>query len=324
MSLGFDRHRRLRKTPYLRDMVRETKIDVEDLIYPLFIKEGLSGREPIASMPGIERLGLDVLEEEILEIRNLGILSVIVFGIPLHKDCQGSAAYQENGIVQEAIRKIKKTVPEMVVIADTCLCEFTDHGHCGLIQDEKIVNDTSLEVLTKVAISQAKAGADIIAPSNAMDGYVYAIREGLDKEGFLDIPILAYSIKFASSYYGPFRDAANSAPQFGDRRSYQMDIANRREALREVESDVKQGADMVMVKPALAFLDIVRDVRERVNRPIVAYSVSGEYSMMKVAASAGLINEQGLVMESLIGMKRAGADLIITYYAKEVAAWLRK
>lgn len=324
MSISFERHRRLRKTPYLREMVKETRLEIEDLIYPLFIKEGLRGREPIESMPGINRLGLDVLEEEVIALKDLGILSVIVFGIPLHKDGHGSGAYDEQGIVQEAIRRMKKVAPELVIIADTCLCEFTDHGHCGLVQEGEILNDVSLEVLTQVAISQAKAGADIIAPSNAMDGYVYAIREGLDKAGFLDVPILSYAIKFASSYYGPFRDAANSAPQFGDRRSYQMDIANRREALREVDSDVKQGADMVMVKPALAFLDIIRDVRERVNLPIVAYSVSGEYSMMKLAAREGLINEQALVIESLTGMKRAGADLIITYYAKELALWLRK
>ncbi|QPA30254.1 porphobilinogen synthase [Thermaerobacillus caldiproteolyticus] len=323
-SLHFDRHRRLRQTANLRAMVRETHLHVEDLIYPIFVVEGKETKQEVRSMPGVYQLSLDHLNDEIAEVVELGIKSVIVFGVPAEKDEVGSQAYCEHGIVQQAIRQIKAHYPELVVIADTCLCEYTSHGHCGVIENEQVVNDSSLELLVKTAVSQAKAGADIIAPSNMMDGFVAAIRQGLDEAGFTHVPIMSYAVKYASAFYGPFRDAADSAPQFGDRKTYQMDPANRLEAFREAESDVREGADFLMVKPALAYLDIIRDMKNHFHLPIVAYNVSGEYSMVKAAAQNGWINEKEIVMEMLIGMKRAGADLILTYFAKDVARWLNE
>ncbi|SFA38934.1 porphobilinogen synthase [Parageobacillus thermantarcticus] len=323
-TLRFDRHRRLRQTANLRAMVRETHIHVDDLIYPIFVVEGSGVKREVPSMPGIYQFSLDRLNEEIDEVVQLGIKSVIVFGVPAEKDEVGSQAYCEHGIVQRAIRQIKENYPDVVVIADTCLCEYTSHGHCGVVENEQVLNDPSLELLVKTAVSQAKAGADIIAPSNMMDGFVAAIRQGLDEAGFTNVPIMSYAIKYASAFYGPFRDAADSAPQFGDRKTYQMDPANRREAFREAESDVREGADFLMVKPALSYLDIIRDIKNHFHLPIVAYNVSGEYSMVKAAAQNGWINEKDIVMEMLVSMKRAGADLIMTYFAKDVARWLNE
>lgn len=324
MKWQFDRHRRLRQSANLRAMVRETHLHVDDFIYPIFVIEGENVKQEIPSMPGIFQFSLDRLNEEVVEAVRLGIKSVIVFGIPAEKDEIGSQAYCEHGIVQQAIRQIKQTYPELVVIADTCLCEYTSHGHCGVVENEQVLNDPSLELLVKTAVSQAKAGADIIAPSNMMDGFVTAIRHGLDEAGFAHVPIMSYAVKYASAFYGPFRDAANSAPQFGDRKTYQMDPANRLEAFREAESDVHEGADFIMVKPALAYLDIIRDMKNHFHLPIVAYNVSGEYAMVKAAAQNGWVNEKQIVMEMLIGMKRAGADLILTYFAKDVARWLQE
>jgi porphobilinogen synthase len=323
-TLPFDRHRRLRQSANLRAMVRETHLHVDDLIYPIFVVEEKGVKREIPSMPGIYQFSLDRLNEEMDEVVQLGIKSVIVFGVPAEKDEVGSQAYCEHGIVQEAIRQIKANYPDIVVIADTCLCEYTSHGHCGVVENEQVLNDPSLELLVKTAVSQAKAGADIVAPSNMMDGFVAAIRQGLDEAGFTNVPIMSYAIKYASAFYGPFRDAADSAPQFGDRKTYQMDPANRLEAFREAESDVREGADFLMVKPALAYLDIIRDIKNHFHLPLVAYNVSGEYSMVKAAAQNGWINEKDIVMEMLIGMKRAGADLIITYFAKDVARWLNE
>jgi porphobilinogen synthase len=323
-SLQFNRHRRLRQTANLRAMVRETHLHVEDLIYPVFVVEGEDTKQEVSSMPGVYQLSLDRLNDEMAEVVELGIKSVIVFGVPAEKDEIGSQAYCEHGIVQQAIRQIKENYPELVVIADTCLCEYTSHGHCGVVENGQVLNDPSLELLVKTAVSQAKAGADIIAPSNMMDGFVAAIRQGLDEAGFTHVPIMSYAVKYSSAFYGPFRDAANSAPQFGDRKTYQMDPANRLEAFREAESDVREGADFLMVKPALAYLDIIRDMKNHFHLPIVAYNVSGEYSMVKAAAQNGWINEKEIVMEMLIGMKRAGADLILTYFAKDVARWLKE
>jgi porphobilinogen synthase len=323
-TLPFDRHRRLRQSANLRAMVRETHLHVDDLIYPIFVVEEKGVKREIPSMPGIYQFSLDRLNEEMDEVVQLGIKSVIVFGVPAEKDEVGSQAYCEHGIIQEAIRQIKANYPDIVVIADTCLCEYTSHGHCGVVENEQVLNDPSLELLVKTAVSQAKAGADIVAPSNMMDGFVAAIRQGLDEAGFTNVPIMSYAIKYASAFYGPFRDAADSAPQFGDRKTYQMDPANRLEAFREAESDVREGADFLMVKPALAYLDIIRDIKNHFHLPLVAYNVSGEYSMVKAAAQNGWINEKDIVMEMLIGMKRAGADLIITYFAKDVARWLNE
>ncbi|MGG3683244.1 MULTISPECIES: porphobilinogen synthase [Aeribacillus] len=320
--LSFARHRRLRHTANLRAMVRETRLHKEDLIYPIFVVEGENQKNPVQSMPGVFQVSLDLLNEEIEEVVKLGIKSVILFGIPHEKDEVGSGAYHDHGIVQRAIAQIKQQHSDLVVIADTCLCEYTDHGHCGVVENGQIVNDASLKLLAKTAVSQAKAGADIIAPSNMMDGFVAAIREALDEEGFVHIPIMSYAVKYASAFYGPFREAAESTPKFGDRKTYQMDPANRLEALREAEADVEQGCDFLIVKPALSYLDIVRDVKNHFNLPVVAYNVSGEYSMIKAAAENGWIDEKGTVLEMLTSMKRAGADLIITYHAKDVARWL--
>lgn len=324
MALTFDRHRRLRKSAAMRTLVRENHVRVEDLIYPLFVVEGTGIKNEIASMPGVYQLSLDMLAEEMKEIVELGIQSVLMFGVPEHKDACGTEAYNDEAITQQAIRQIKEAHPEMIVIADTCLCEYTDHGHCGVIHEGEVVNDETLALLGKTAVSQAKAGADIIAPSNMMDGFVIAIREALDEAGFQHIPIMSYAVKYASSFYGPFRDAAGSTPQFGDRKSYQMDAANAREGLREAASDVKEGADFLIVKPGLAFMDMVLRLRENFNLPIVAYNVSAEYSMVKAAAQNGWIDEERIVMETLVGFKRAGADLIITYHAKDVAKWLAR
>ncbi|MDW0112403.1 porphobilinogen synthase [Sporosarcina saromensis] len=321
-QLQFRRNRRLRNSSTLRSMVRETHLRKEDFIYPLFVIEGENVKNEINSMPGIYQLSLDRLLEEIKEVHALGIPSVILFGIPAEKDAVGTGAYAAEGIVQQATRLIKEAYPDLVVIADTCLCEYTDHGHCGVVHGDKVLNDPSLDLLVKTAISQAEAGADIIAPSNMMDGFVIAIRQGLDAAGFEHIPIMSYAVKYASAYYGPFRDAADSAPQFGDRKTYQMDPANRMEALREAESDVVEGADFLIVKPALSYLDIMRDVKNNVLLPVVAYNVSGEYSMVKAAAQNGWINEKEIVLETLTSMKRAGADLIMTYHAKDAARWL--
>ena len=320
----FARHRRLRSSAAMRDLVRETEITVKDLIYPMFIIEGNNIKNEVASMPGVFQLSLDNLAKEIKELQSLQIKAVMLFGVPAEKDTEGTGAYAEDGIVQEATRLIKDTYPEMLVIADTCLCEYTSHGHCGVIGKEDVDNDASLELLAKTAVTQAEAGADIIAPSNMMDGFVTVIRSALDDAGFSNIPIMSYAVKYASAFYGPFRDAADSTPSFGDRKTYQMDVANRREALREAQSDVDEGADFLIVKPGLAYLDIMRDVSNHFNLPIVAYNVSGEYSMVKAAAQNGWIDEEAVVMEKLIAMKRAGADLILTYYAKDVAKWLAK
>lgn len=320
----FDRHRRLRSTASIRDLVRENHLIKDDLIMPVFVDATIKDKEEIASMPGIYRFSLAAVLDEIKEIVDLGIQSVIIFGIPDHKDDDGSGAWEENGVVQQAIRKIKAAYPDLIVIADTCLCEYTSTGHCGIVKDHRVLNDESLVYNTKTAVSQVKAGADMVAPSNAMDGFVAAIREGLDKAGFQNTPIMSYSVKYASSFYGPFRDAADGAPQFGDRKGYQMDPANRLEALREVASDEKEGADFVMVKPAMAFLDIMRDVRNHTNLPLVAYNVSGEYAMIKAASQNGWIDEDQIVKETLVGMKRAGADLIITYFAKDAAQRINK
>lgn len=324
MAQTFDRHRRLRKSGAMRNLVRENHVRVEDLIYPLFVVEGTGIKNEIPSMPGVYQLSLDTLAEEMKEIVALGIQAVLMFGVPTHKDACGTEAYNDDAITQQAMRLIKEAHPEMLVIADTCLCEYTDHGHCGVIHEGEVVNDETLKLLGQTAVSQAKAGADIIAPSNMMDGFVIAIREALDEAGFEHIPIMSYAVKYASAFYGPFRDAAGSTPQFGDRKSYQMDAANAREGLREAASDVKEGADFLIVKPGLAFMDMVLRLRENFNLPIVAYNVSAEYSMVKAAALNGWIDEERIVMETLVGFKRAGADLIITYHAKDVAKWLAR
>ncbi|MGP7816815.1 porphobilinogen synthase [Niallia sp. 01092] len=324
MTLEFTRHRRLRQSASMRALVRETYLHIDDLIYPIFVAEGENIKREISSMPGIYNLSLDRLAEEMDEVQALGIKSVLLFGIPLEKDECGTQAFHDHGIVQEAIRFIKKNYPEIVVIADTCLCEYTSHGHCGIVEEGYVLNDESLELLVKSAVSQAEAGADIIAPSNMMDGFVAAIRQGLDKAGFINIPIMSYGVKYSSAFYGPFREAADSTPQFGDRKAYQMDPANRLEALREAESDVAEGADFLIVKPGMPYLDIVRDMKNALHLPIVIYNVSGEYSMVKAAAQNGWIDEQKTVMEMLVGMKRAGADLIITYFAKDAARWLKE
>ncbi|MBD8500797.1 porphobilinogen synthase [Paenibacillus arenosi] len=325
------RLRRLRKTAGIRSLVRETILTVDDFIMPIFVTHGEGIKSPIGSMPGVYHFSLDKLDEEVDAIVELGLKSVIVFGVPSEKDEVGSSGYDSNGIVQQAIRRLKARHPELVVIADTCLCQFTDHGHCGMVHVHEVNgqmigevdNDASLALLAKTAVSQAEAGADIIAPSNMMDGFVTAIRQGLDEAGYTDVPIMSYSVKYASAFYGPFRDAVHSTPQFGDRKTYQMDPANAREALREAEADVAEGADMLMVKPALAYMDIIRTLKEQYDLPVVAYNVSGEYSMVKAAALQGWIDERAVVSEMLLGMKRAGADLIITYFAKDIAGWLK-
>ncbi|MCL4079357.1 porphobilinogen synthase [Coriobacteriia bacterium Es71-Z0120] len=317
------RPRRLRRSETLRAMVRETSLDVRDLIYPLFVEFGEGVKREVPSMPGVYNMSLDQLPAEIDELKALGIPAVILFGIPASKDEAGSGAYAEDGIVQQAIRTIKAHDPDFFVITDVCMCEYTSHGHCGILDEGGcVMNDVTLEMLAQTAVSHAEAGADMVAPSDMMDGRVGAIRSALDAEGFTDVPIMAYSAKYASAYYGPFRDAADSAPAFGDRRAYQMDPANGEEALREVLLDIEEGADIVMVKPALAYLDIVRRVKDEFGYPTAAYNVSGEYAMVKAAAARGWIDERRVVLETLTSMKRAGADLILTYHAKDVARWL--
>ena len=318
------RFRRLRANPAMRRMVRETRIDPAELIYPIFVAEGENIKNPVDSMPTVYQYSIDRLEEILPQIAGSGISGLLIFGIPAHKDARGTEAYNDEGITQRAIRYIKAHYPDMIVIADVCLCEYTDHGHCGLVCGCRILNDETLPLLSAMSVSLAKAGADIIAPSDMMDGRVAAIRKSLDENGFTDTPIMAYSAKFASGYYSPFRDAAHSAPGFGDRKTYQMDPANGREALREIEDDIREGADMVMVKPALAYLDVLKSARERFDLPLVAYNVSGEFSMVKAAAQMGWIDERRIVMENLTAIKRAGADIIITYHALDAAAWIKE
>ncbi len=319
------RMRRLRRTEKIRGMVRETVLTKNDLIYPIFVDETIEERVEIASMPAQYRLPLSEVRDEALEVVSLGIPAIILFGIPEHKDEVGSEAYNSEGIIQRAVEEIKDEVgDDLVVITDVCLCEYTSHGHCGVVEDGEILNDPTLELLAKEAVSHAEAGADIVAPSDMMDGRVAKIREALDDAGYKNVAILSYAAKYASSFYGPFRDAAKSAPAFGDRRSYQMDPANANEALREVYLDIQEGADMVMVKPALAYLDIITRVKERFRMPTAAYNVSGEYAMVKAASAMGYVDEKSLVLEILTSIKRAGADMILTYHAKDVASWLER
>lgn len=316
------RFRRLRQTEEMRKFVRENRVSTEDLIYPIFVEDGEDIKTPVPSMPGVYQYSIDRMNEVLDEVTACGIPAVLLFGIPAHKDEVGSGAYAPDGITQRAIRHIKAQYPKLLVIADICLCEYTSHGHCGVVEDGCILNDETLPLLAKAAVTNADAGADIIAPSDMMDGRVAAIREALDANGHVNTPILSYSAKYASGYYGPFRDAAGSAPHFGDRRSYQMDPPNAREAIREIRDDMEEGADMIIVKPALAYLDILKTVRDEFLVPVVTYNVSGEYAMVKAAAQNGWIDEKRIVMENMIAMKRAGADRIITYHALDVAKWL--
>jgi porphobilinogen synthase len=324
MAYPATRLRRLRRTPVLREMVRETHLGPQHLIYPLFVEAGLDGRAPIGAMPGVDRLSIDALVEEAGAAQQAGVPAVLLFGIPAAKDPEGTGSYDDEGIVQLAVRALKAAIPELVVITDVCLCEYTDHGHCGLLQpDGSVDNDASVELHVRTAVSHARAGADIVAPSDMMDGRVGVIRASLDAEGFVDTPILAYSAKFASAFYGPFREAADSTPAFGDRRAYQMDPANGDEALREALLDAEEGADALMVKPALPYLDVLARLKERTLLPLAAYHVSGEYAMLKHAAAAGAFDERAAALETLTSIRRAGADLVITYYAKDAAGWLR-
>ncbi|BDA39680.1 porphobilinogen synthase [Candidatus Atelocyanobacterium thalassae] len=322
-----NRPRRLRRNQKLRSMVRETQLTLDDLIYPLFAVPGNNVVKEVKSMPGIFQLSIDKIVDEAKIVRDLGIPSIILFGIPENKNIEATGAWDGRGIVQQAVEAIKKEVQDLIVIVDTCLCEYTNHGHCGYLQKDnftgEVLNDPTLELLKKTAVSQALAGADVIAPSGMMDGFVTSIREGLDKEGFSNIPILSYAAKYASGYYGPFRDAADSSPQFGDRRTYQMDPGNAREALKEVMLDIEEGADMLMVKPALSYMDIIWRIKEITNLPVAAYNVSGEYSMVKAAAANKWIDEKQVTLETLTSFKRAGADLILTYHAKDAARWIQ-
>lgn len=322
MGFPMERPRRLRSSAALRRMVRETGLTPADLIYPFFVVNGRDIKNPLGSMPGIHQFSLDQLLVEAGEIKGLGIPALILFGIPERKDALGSEAWDRDGIVPRAIAALKDKYPDLVVITDVCLCPYTDHGHCGIVEGNEILNDPSLELLAKMALCHAAAGADILAPSDMMDGRVGALRSALDRENYSHLPILSYAVKYASSFYGPFREAAECAPSFGDRASYQMDPANMREALREIALDLEEGADMLMVKPALPYLDVIRTVRDTVNCPVAAYNVSGEYAMLKAAAQQGWLDERKAVLETLLSIKRAGADLIITYHAKEAASWL--
>lgn len=317
------RPRRMRRTENLRRMVRETRLSVDHLVYPLFVLPGSQVKNPINSMPQVFQFSVDKLLEEVREVVELQIPAIILFGLPHAKDERGSEAYSQNGIVQEAVRSIKDKYPELTVITDVCLCEYTSHGHCGILKEREVDNDATVDVLAKVAVSHARAGADMVAPSDMMDGRVALIRQALDEGGYDRVGILAYSAKYCSAFYGPFREAADSAPQFGDRRAYQMDTANAREALREVAMDIEEGADMVMVKPALAYLDIIRQVKDNFDWPVAAYNVSGEYAMIKAAAAQGWLDEKRVMMETLLAIRRAGADLILTYFAKDAARLLR-
>ena len=318
------RLRRLRYNPILRNMVRETELSKNDFIYPLFAVPGEKVRKPVRSMPGVFQLSVDELVRECKEVESLGIPAVILFGIPEHKDEKGSEAYAPDGIIQKAVKAIKSEVKNLLVITDVCLCEYTSHGHCGLLKGEEILNDETVELLVKESISHVEAGADIVAPSDMMDGRIAAIRKALDEKGFIKTPIISYAAKYSSGYYGPFRDAAESAPAFGDRRSHQMDISNSLEALREVEEDIEEGADIVMVKPAGPYLDIIRQVKDKFGMPTAAYQVSGEYAMIKAAALNGWIDEERVMIESLTAIKRAGADMFLTYFAKDAARWIDK
>ena len=322
MFLMIKRPRRNRISMKIRDLVHETSIDISDLVYPMFVTEGET--EEIPSMPGIKRYSLGDFSVAIDEVVSAGISAVLLFGIPAHKDETGSGAYDDNGIVQRAIRRIKQSYPDLIVIADICLCEYTSHGHCGVVEDGCVSNEKTLPLLAKAAVSCAKAGADIIAPSDMMDGRVGAIRRALDKDGFENTIIMSYSVKYSSAFYGPFRDAADSAPAFGDRKTYQMDYRNAREAVLETELDIEEGADIIMVKPGIAYLDIVKTMHEKFNQPLAVYQVSGEYSMIKAAAQNGWLDEMAVVMESVTAMRRAGAKIIITYYAREIANWLKE
>jgi porphobilinogen synthase len=323
MAFPIQRLRRLRETEPLRRMVRETSLTPNDFIYPVFVTEGQGRREPIASMPGQSRVSIDLLIKEAEEVKALGIPAMILFGIPDQKDERGSSGFDPDGIVQRAIRAVKAQVPDLVLITDVCVDEYTSHGHCGIVRGGKILNDETLDCLRTMAKTHAQAGADMVAPSDMMDGRVAAIRDELDRAGFAEIPIMAYAAKFASCFYAPFRDAANSSPQFGDRQSYQMDPANKREALREIDLDIEEGADIIMVKPAMPYLDIISAARERTLLPIAAYQVSGEYSMIKAAAQAGWLDERRAMLESLLSIKRAGAEMILTYFSKEAARLLQ-
>ena len=322
---GPKRPRRLRRTATLRDLVRETSLDPADLVYPLFVVPGEGVRRPVSSMPGVDQVSVDKLDAEAREVAALGVNAVLLFGIPSAKDPHGTESHAEDGVVQQAIRALKAASPELVVLTDVCMCEYTDHGHCGLLDDSGyVLNDETLEVLGRIAVSHAEAGADVVAPSGMIDGMVGAIRGALDAEGQEGVAILSYAVKYASAFYGPFREAAQGAPSFGDRRSHQMDPGNAREALREVALDVEEGADALLVKPALGYLDVVRSVRERFPElPLAAYNVSGEYAMVKAAAANGWLEEQASVLEVLTGIRRAGADLVVTYHAKDAAAWLQ-
>ena len=324
MNIPYYRPRRLRRNENIRRMVRETTLSVNDFIYPLFVTEGKQVKNAITSMPGNYQLSIDLLIKEVKDVHALGIPAIILFGIPAKKDAIGSDAISDDGIIQRAVRAIKDAVPDIYVITDVCFCEYTDHGHCGPIKDGDVDNDATLELLGKQALTHARAGADMVAPSGMMDGMVGAIREALDENNFTQMPIMSYAAKYASAFYGPFRDAAESAPQFGDRRGYQMDPANAREALYEVELDISEGADIIMVKPAMPYLDIIRQVYDQINLPIAAYNVSGEFAMVKAAAQMGWIDEQRVALEMLTSIKRAGASLILTYFAKDAAKWLAK
>lgn len=319
MSFPITRLRRMRATETHRRMVRETRLSVDDLIYPLFAVHGRNISREISSMPGVFQYSIDNILREAKEVNSLGIPGVILFGIPEHKDETGSEAYADNGIIQQAVKAIKNSIPDLIVITDVCLCEYTSHGHCGIVKSGRVLNDPTNDLLARESVSHVKAGADIVAPSDMMDGRVSAIRQALDSEGFENIPIISYGAKYASAFYGPFRDAAESTPQFGDRRSYQMDPANSREAMQEIALDVEEGADIVMVKPALPYLDIICKIKERWDLPVAAYNVSGEYSMVKAAGRLGWIDESRVMMETLTSIKRAGADIILTYFAKEAA-----
>lgn len=320
----YNRTRRLRKSEGIRRLVQETKLSVDDFVYPLFIEEGENIETEIVSMPGIKRYSLDRISKELEEVVELNIPAVLLFGIPSNKDEEGTETWNDNGIMQQAIRFIKKNYPTLYVITDVCFCEYTSHGHCGIIHNNDVDNDATLVNIAKQVVSHAKAGVDMVAPSGMMDGTIKMVREALDNTGFVNLPIMAYSVKYASAFYGPFRDAADSAPTFGDRRTYQMDPANRDEAMREAAFDDTEGADILMVKPALSYLDIVRDLKNNYDRPIACYNVSGEYAMIKAAGEKGWIDEEKVMMESLLSMKRAGADIIITYFAKEVAKILKR
>ena len=324
MPFPLYRPRRLRESPLLRSMVRETSLRVDDFVYPLFAIHGRGVREPIGSMPGQYRLSIDEMLKECKDAASMGIPAVLLFGLPRDKDPRGTEAYADDGIIQQAVRAVKDTIPDLLVVTDVCLCEYTSHGHCGVVEDGRVKNDPSLELIARTAISHAEAGADMVAPSDMMDGRVAAIREGLDEGGFPELPIMAYSAKYASAFYGPFREAADSTPQFGDRRSYQMDPANILEAMREVALDVDEGADIVMVNPALPYLDIIAKVKGEFGLPVAAYSVSGEYAMLRAAGQLGWLDEEAAMMEALTGIRRAGADIIITYFAKEAARILER